>query len=286
MRTLVFGAKGQLGRDLVEVFHALGDVQGLDLPEVNIADEPALYQHVDQFRPNLILNAAAYTNVEAAEDDFEAAFLTNEAGARNVAEVADYLEVPVVYFSTDYVFDGEKRAPYHEDDAVNPAGVYARSKAAGETAVRKFCHRHFIIRTAWLYGPGGNNFVEKILRAAAAKPELAVVDDEVGAPTYTRDLAEATAALAATDAFGTYHVTNSGHCSRFECAQAILGAAGLDIPVRPVASHAYPTRAPRPTYSVLDMARYTGATGRRMRHWEEALVSYVRRRDALAGASA
>jgi dTDP-4-dehydrorhamnose reductase len=282
MRTLIFGAKGQLGRDLSEVFQHLGEVQGLDLPEVDIADGPGLHQYVEQFSPTLIVNAAAYTNVEAAEDDFEAAFLANEAGARNVAEAAEYFAVPTVYFSTDYVFDGTARQPYLPDAEMSPAGVYARSKAAGEAAVRRFAHRHFIIRTAWLYGPGGNNFVEKILRAAQSRPELSVVSDEVGSPTYSLDLAEATAALAKTDAFGTYHVTNGGACSRCEFAEAIVRGGGLSTAVKAVTSSEYPTRAQRPQYSVLDTSKYRQVTGRGLRSWEDALEAYFARRAAAA----
>ncbi|MFP4503052.1 MAG: dTDP-4-dehydrorhamnose reductase [Candidatus Hydrogenedentota bacterium] len=280
MRTLIFGVKGQLGNELVSLFAKEGEVCGYDLPEVNIADEVTLQPLVKEFNPALILNAAAYTDVDGAEDDLEGAFLTNEAGARNVAEVANYFQVPVVYYSTDYVFDGHKGAPYTPNDPITPLGVYGKTKAAGEAAVRKAQPQHFIIRTAWLYGPGGNNFVEKILAAANDRPELQVVADEVGSPTHTWDLAEATLALVKTRAYGTYHAVNAGACSRFELAKEALRLTDANTPVKPCSSSDFPAKAPRPSYSVLDTTQLAAATGYTMRPWQEALAHYIQRRSA------
>lgn len=279
MRTLIFGCNGQLGRDLVAVFRRECEVQGYDLPDIDIADEVALQPLVEQFGPDLLINAAAYTNVEGAEDDLPGAFLANETGARNVAEIATQHQIPVVYFSTDYVFDGSKGAPYLPDDALAPLGVYGKSKAGGEHATRVANPRHFIIRTAWLYGPGGNNFVEKVLAAAATRPELKVVDDEVGSPTHTWDLAEATLALAKTQHYGIYHGVNTGGCNRYEFARAFLEMADVTTPVRPCSSTDFPTKAPRPAYSVLDTARLTEASGYTMRPWRDALAHYMERRN-------
>ncbi len=279
MRTLIFGAKGQLGRDLLTVFGAVGAVRGHDLPEVDITDEAVLQPTVEAFGPDLIINAAAYTDVESAEDNLQQAFLTNETGARYVADLAAYHRVPVVYYGTDYVFDGTSDRPYREDDPAVPLGAYGKSKAAGEAATRKSNPFHFIIRTAWLYGPGGNNFVEKILRAAASRPELKVVEEEVGSPTHTLDLAEATLALARTKHYGTYHAVNTGQCSRYAFAREILNIAEVNVEVRPCDASAYPTKAPRPKYSVLDTAKLTEATGYRMRPWRKALLDYMQRRD-------
>ena len=278
MRTLIFGSKGQLGRDLMEVFHRECEVVGYDLPEVDIADEVALQPLVEQFGPDLIINAAAYTNVEAAEDDMEGAFLANETGARNISELAAYHDVPVVYFSTDYVFDGKKSAPYLPDDPMTPLGVYGKSKAAGEHATMVANPHHFILRTAWLYGPGGNNFVEKVLAAAKSRPELKVVDDEVGSPTHTHDLAEAVLALVKTHHYGVYHAVNTGACNRFEFAQAFLALAGSKTPVKPCKSAEFPTKADRPYYSVLDTTSLTEASGYVMRPWQDALAHYMERR--------
>lgn len=280
MRTLIFGSKGQLGRDLVQVFQRECVVEGHDLPEVDIADEVALQPIVDRFGPDLLINAAAYTDVDGAEGDFAKAFLANEIGARNVAELAAYRNIPVAYISTDYVFDGTKKSPYLPGDPMAPLGVYGKTKAAGEHATAVANPHHFILRTAWLYGPGGNNFVEKVLRAASSRPELKVVDDEVGSPTHTWDLAEAIRALAKTQAYGTYHAVNTGVCSRLEFALAFLGAAGIATPVTPCRSAEYPSKAARPAYSVLDTTSLTAASGYAMRPWREALAHYMERRNS------
>jgi dTDP-4-dehydrorhamnose reductase len=279
MRTLIFGAKGQLGKDLMQVFHDAGEAWGLDLPEVDIADELRAHAVVEEYAPNLIVNAAAYTDVDGAQDHLEEAFRINEVGARVLAEQAAYYRVPIVHYSTDYVFNGAGDRPYRPGDALDPIGVYGKSKAAGEAAVRKAQPHHFILRTAWLYGPGGNNFVEKILRAARERSSLNVVADEVGSPTHTWDLAQATVALARTSAYGTYHAVNRGPCSRFEQAQAIVQLAGLNTAVNPCSSSEYPTKAPRPCYSVLDVETLEAATGQEMRPWRQALEHYMQRRE-------
>ena len=280
MRTLIFGAKGQLGRDLLHVFGGAGEVLGCDLPEVDVADASSLEALVHDFAPDLLLNAAAYTDVDGAEDHLMEAFQANESGARNVAEAAAKRNVPVVYYSTDYVFDGTKNTPYLPDDALAPIGIYGASKASGEAATRKANAHHFILRTAWLYGPGGNNFVEKILRAADARPSLKVVNDEVGSPTHTLDLAEATLAAVRTTAYGTYHVVNAGECSRYEMAGALLRLAGRMTPITPCASSEFPSKAARPAYSVLDTTAFAEATGYAPRPWNEALAAYIERRES------
>lgn len=282
MRTLILGAGGQLGRDLVAAFQPTGEVRGYTRDQVDITSEDAVYRVVEQFPPDLIVNAAAYTNVDAAEDDLERAFMVNEAGARHVAELAEYRGVPVVHFSTDYVFGNAKLTPYEVTDPLSPLGVYGKSKAAGEAAVRKACPQHYIVRTAWLYGPGGNNFVEKILRAAAARPALRVVEDEVGCPTHTHDLAEAARHLVRTQHYGTYHVVNSGACSRYEQARAIMELAGLTTKVEPCASSEFPSKAERPHYSVLSTVAYEQATGQAVRPWRDALAHYLKRRETHA----
>ena len=278
MRTLIFGANGQLGRDCVVHFRNAGEIHAIGHREGDITSPETIEKVMGEFRPDIVVNAAAYTNVDGAEDDESTAFVVNETGARNVAEAAAKHGAAVLHFSTDYVFDGTKRTPYEPDDPVAPVGVYARSKLAGEIAVRVANPRHFILRTAWLYGPGGNNFVEKILRAAASRPALRVVDDEVGSPTQTYDLAEAAVALVRTDAYGTYHGANRGSCSRFEFARTIIDAAGLETPVEPCASSEFPTKAERPLYSVLSAAKLEAATGYVFRAWQNALTHYFTRR--------
>ena len=251
---------------------------GVDLPEVDIAREDAVRDTVEAFHPDLIVNAAAYTDVERAETERDAAFRVNETGAACVARAAAQAGIPIVYYSTDYVFDGAKRTPYDPEDAPAPLCVYAQSKEAGERATRAATPQHWIIRTAWLYGLGGNHFVEKILRAAAARPILRVVEDEVGSPTFVDDLVEATAVLCGTGPYGVFHAVNSGACSRWEFAKAIVELAGLATTVESCASSEFPTVARRPSYSVLSNAKLEADTGHRMRPWRDALEDYLKRR--------
>ncbi|HOJ34462.1 MAG TPA: dTDP-4-dehydrorhamnose reductase [Candidatus Hydrogenedentes bacterium] len=278
MQTVIFGARGQLGKDLMQVFATHGDVAGYDLPEVDIADLPAVERILSQDKPDLVVNAAAYTDVEGAETHPEEAFRVNELGARTVATAAKKIQAPVVYYSTDFVFSGEKRIPYEPDDPTNPAGVYAQSKRAGEIATLENNPRAYIVRTAWLFGPGKNNFVEKIIHAASTRPELRVVEDEIGSPTYTRDLAEATYLLCQTNQFGIYHAVNAGWCSRYEFAVAIVQAVGSPTTVHPCKSSERPSPVRRPSYSVLSNARLEAVTGHKMRPWQEALQEFLIRR--------
>lgn len=278
---LILGAGGQLGRDLVAVFSRDARVTGVDVDVIDIADADAVTHALEKCGARLVINAAAYTNVEGAEDDREGAFLVNETGARNVARACEGRDVPLVHYSTDFVFGGSSDSPYEPDEPVSPRGVYAESKAAGDMAVAEECTKYFVVRTAWLYGVGGNNFVEKILAAAESRPSLSVVTDEVGSPTFTADLAEATAALVKTDAYGIYHCVNAGSCSRFEFARAILSAAGMTTAVEPCLAEAFPSKAPRPKYSVLSNAKLEAACGYRMPTWEDALARYIRRRKEL-----
>lgn len=267
-----------MGRDLTNRLHSEGEVLALDLPELNICNGPAVKAAVNDFMPTVVINAAAYTDVEGAEDHAGDAYRINEGGASIVAAAAACVEAPVVYYSTDFVFDGEKRSPYETNDPVAPLSVYGRSKAAGEVAVQGATELCFIVRTAWLYGPGGNNFVEKVLRAAGTRPELHVVDDELGSPTHTWDLAEATAALIKTRMYGVYHAVNAGVCSRYELATAILHESGIATPVYACKSGQSPSKAPRPAYSALSSERLERVTGYTMRPWREALRHYLQRR--------
>lgn len=275
MRTIVFGCKGQLGRNLMSVFGAEGAAIGLDLPELDIANRYAVLSAMRQGAPDLVINAAAYTDVESAENHPEAAFRANDTGARIVAEAAAMQGVSVVYISTDYVFDGEKKTPYVPDDRPRPLNIYGQSKEAGERATRAASPKHFIVRTAWMYGPGGNHFVEKICRAATVKPQLRVVEDEIGSPTSTHDLALALLALCRTGAYGTYHAANAGACSRYEMAREIVRLAQLKTKILPCSSAEYPTTAQRPRYSVLDSSALERQIGRKMRPWQDALKDYL-----------
>ena len=278
MRTLILGCKGQLGKDLMIVFGEVGEVVGFDLPETDVSSRDDVRSAIEDSRAEFVVNSAAYTDVEAAEDDEEGAFLVNEQGARVVAAQAAAKDIPVVYVGTDFVFDGRKTTPYGPGDKTNPLGVYGRSKLAGENAVRGAARRHFIVRSAWLYGPGGNNFPEKIIAAARKNPSLKVVHEEIGSPTHTWDLALATRALSRTEAYGTYHAVNTGSCARDEFARAILEYAGIETPVMACSLDEFPTKARRPVYSVLSTSDLEGATGHAIRDWRDALKHYIERR--------
>jgi len=264
------------------VWQSSWEVAEFDLPEHDIANGAVLKELLRERRYNLIINAAAYTDVEGAEAHEAEAFHANEFGARTLAEEAAARHIPLIYISTDFVFDGKADKPYEADDETNPLSVYGASKLAGEQATLEAHPQSFVVRTAWLYGPGGNNFVEKILKAADTRDELTIVEDEVGSPTQTWDLAEALLALGATDAFGVYHAVNSGQCSRLEFAKRFLELAGNDVKVSPCKSSDMPTKAERPKYSVLSTEKLEEACGYTMRPWDEALAHYMERREHVA----
>ncbi|MFO7975241.1 MAG: dTDP-4-dehydrorhamnose reductase [Candidatus Hydrogenedentota bacterium] len=282
MKVLIFGAKGQLGTELCRMFENDNELVAVDLPELDIADAQGVEAIVLRNRPDLVINAAAYTDVERAEDDRARAFAVNETGARHVAAAAARAGLPVVYYSTDYVFFGAQDNMLEPEDPVMPRGAYAESKAAGEEATRAANTKHFILRTAWLYGPGGNNFVEKMLRAGETQAEVKGVRDEVGSPTHTFDLAEATQALCRTAAYGTYHAVNRGQCSRYEFICEIFRLAGVTTPVTPCSMAEVPRKAPRPAFSALSTRKLTDACGYVMRPWREALAHYMKRRKQQA----
>ena len=280
MNIVILGSKGQLGRDLLKVFKDEDNTLiGYDLPELDITNYQTLKQDLYEAMPGIVINAAAYTDVEAAEDNEQDAFNSNELGAANVAKLTHELDIPLVYISTDFVFDGNNDQPYRTDDATIPLSVYGRSKLAGEMVTRETNPKHYIVRTAWLYGPGGNNFVEKMLALSENHSSLRVVSDEVGAPTHTWDLAEAILALIKTQLFGTYHVVNGGSCSRDEFAKKIFSFADKNIEVTPCLSSEFPTKAERPVYSVLDISETEAVMGYSMRSWQDALRYYMKRRE-------
>ena len=222
----------------------------------------------------VIVNAAAYTNVERAEDEPDLALLVNERGAVNLARAAHENGLGFVHVSTDFVSDGFKAGAYLEDDEPQPLSVYGETKLAGEDSVLAENPEALVVRTAWVFGPGGANFPVKILEAARARPELKVVTDEVGSPTYTIDLAAGIVGLVGKQASGIYHLAGSGSCSRFELAQEVLRIAGLDTPIAPVTSDAFPTKAARPLNSVLDCSK-AASLGVTMPDWHDALERFM-----------
>lgn len=275
MRIVITGCKGQLGKALQEAL-AGHDLLCLDLPEHDICDGPAIRRTINQFAPQVVVHCAAMTHVDGCEQDPDAAYRINGLGTQNVALACQDADAAMVYVSTNEVFDGRATQPYLEWDPPNPIGAYGRSKLAGERFTEMLLTRFYIVRTAWLYARGGNNFVSKILRAADERGELAVVTDEVSSPTYAPDLAEAIARLIQTGQFGIYHFTNEGICSRFAFAQKILELGGRrHVPLRPITSDQYQRLARPPLYTPI--RNFSGvALGIRLRPWQEALEEYFR----------
>ncbi len=276
---LVLGCRGMLGRDLMEALEArrlYGQVIGGDWPEVDIADPRSIESFLAGRNPAVLFNCAALTDVDGCEGQRERAFAVNAEGAGHVAACAAALGAKCIHLSTDYVFDGRKRSPYVEEDLPAPLSVYAQSKLAGERRVAERGKDWAIARTAWLYGRGRRNFVDNMLRLARERDEVSVVTDQVGSPTWTRDLATALIALAQSPARGIFHAANSGACSRFELVQFILKVAGLDTRLVPVRSSAFPRTARTPAYCALDAGKLARETGCAMRPWQEALALYLR----------
>jgi dTDP-4-dehydrorhamnose reductase len=286
MKVLLTGAGGQLGLDLLDAF-ADHEVVGLTRAELDVADEPAVAAAVGDHAPDLVLNAAAWTDVDGCEADPERAHRVNALGPWWLARACLRTGATLVTVSTDYVFSGPpERGPdghlrgWTEFDPIRPLNAYGRSKAAGEQLVRETLPAHHIVRTAWLCGARGDNFVRTMLRLGGERDELQVVDDEVGSPTFCRDLARAVRALAVSGRHGTVHLVNEGRCSRHELASRALELAGIDVPVRPVGSDAFRRPAARPTFSVLDTthARLSGLTP--LPSWDEGLAALVAELDA------
>ena len=273
MRVLIAGHKGQLGTSLQVTLDG-HEILGVDLPEHDITDPVSILDVVADYQPDVVINTAALTDVDGCERNPELAFRVNALGAQNMALACSRLGVAMVQLSTNDVFDGRLGRPYYEWDTPTPQSVYARSKAAGEFYVRTLLQRFYIVRTAWLYARGGSNFVTKISAAADKHGALKVVTDEVSAPTYAPDLAQAITQLIATEHYGIYHFTNSGICSRHDWAHKILEMSGRQhIPVRAITANEWPRAAPPPLYTpILNFAG--AALGITLRPWEEALQEY------------
>jgi dTDP-4-dehydrorhamnose reductase len=290
-KILIIGANGQLGKDLVLHFRNLGmEVLAADLPALDITDPAQTDSFVRQCVPELIINPAAFTAVDACEEKPELAFKVNRDGAGNVARAAAAVGARLVHFSTDYVFDGTKGAPYVESDPPNPVSVYGKSKYAGEQEVAGALPRHYIVRIAWLYGMYGNNFVKTIRKVAEKNSEsgapLKVVNDQFGSPTYTREVCRQVARLVETGDFGLYHATNEGVCSWFEFAETIVKRWTPNLAVHPCSTEQFPRPAPRPAFGVLENDRLKQSKINLMADWREAFESFTRdERNATASAT-
>ncbi|MCL2195921.1 MAG: dTDP-4-dehydrorhamnose reductase, partial [Oscillospiraceae bacterium] len=252
MRVLITGARGQLGRDVLAEAGARGwHATGMDIADFDLTDRAATLAALRASEPEVVIHCAAYTAVDRAESEPELAFAVNETGTRHVAEYCAAAGAWLVLVSTDYVFDGSGDAPWEVDDPPAPVNVYGRSKLAGEMVTRDLCERHMIVRTSWVFGRHGANFVHTMLRLGGERASINVVDDQVGAPTYTADLARLLCDMAARPVAGTYHASNAGECSWAAFAREIFCCAGVSCVVNPIATSEYSTAAARPSNSRL-----------------------------------
>ena len=276
MRVLVTGANGMLGTALLPRLAAEHEVVGVDFLDFDISQEAAVQKAFRDLRPEFVFHLAAFTDVDGCEANPQKAEQVNALGTRNVARACAEIGAVLLYVSTDYVFDGSMERPYREDDAPNPISVYGQSKLGGEQHVQSLLARHFVVRSSWLYGPRGKNFVATILKVAQERDELRVVSDQRGSPTYTEHLAVKLAQMVQVQSYGIYHVTGAGNCSWFEFAQAILELGGLErVHVVPISTQESGRRARRPANSVLENRRLVESHLGALPHWKEGLAHYL-----------
>jgi dTDP-4-dehydrorhamnose reductase len=289
MKMLITGSEGQLGWELLRQAGSFNmEAVGLDLPFLDITSESGITSALNEHRPDIIINSAAYTNVERAEDDEKACFAVNESGPEKLASVCRSAGIPMIHISTDYVFDGTNKIPYSENDPISPVSVYGRSKADGEKRVRNILENHIILRTSWLYGVHGHNFVKTVLKLGLEKEVIGIVADQLGSPTSAADLAETILIISgrimnkSETEYGTYHYCGEGITSWHGFAEKIIETAKLYSPVttkhvKPLTTNDYPTKAKRPLFSALDCALIQKRFGIIPKPWGKSLEAVIGR---------
>ena len=275
MKILITGSNGMLGHDLISVLNDNHDLILTTSKTLDITDEKKVMDLISESKPDIVINSAAYTDVDGCETNQDLAFSVNGEGVGNLAKACSEVDSALVHISTDYVFDGSARSPISEDGEIGPISIYGKSKLKGEQAILDNLDKFFIIRTAWLYGVNGKNFPKTMLELAENHSEITVVYDEVGTPTYTPDLAEAISELIETDYYGIYHITNSGSCSWCEFARYIFEIAQKDVKVIPVTASEFARPAPRPSYSVLDNKNWIENGFEPLRSYKDAIKEYI-----------
>ncbi len=275
MKLLVTGVKGQLGHDIVNECKKRNiEAIGVDVEEMDITDSKKVEEIIKSGNYDAIVHCAAWTAVDKAEDEVEACTKVNVDGTKNIAKVCKELDIPMMYFSTDYVFDGQGDQPWNEYDKRNPLNVYGQTKYEGELAVETL-EKHFIVRIAWVFGVNGNNFIKTMLRLGKERGAVSVVNDQIGSPTYTYDLSKLAVDMILTDKYGTYHATNEGLCSWYDFACEIFKQAKLDVEVTPVDSNAFPAKAKRPSNSRMSKEMLDKNGFKRLPTWQDALGRYL-----------
>ena len=283
MRILVTGVKGQLGYNCVKELNKRGytDVKGIDIEDLDIADENKVLEYIKTYKPDVVMHNAAYTAVYKAELNYDACYKVNALGPKYIAEACKEIDAKMVYISTDYVFDGTKDGYYEIDDNANPISVYGKTKLEGENFVKSILNKYFIVRISWVFGINGNNFIKTMLKLAkVGKTELNVVNDQIGSPTYTADLAVLLCDMIETNKYGTYHATNEGTCSWYEFAKKIFELSNINMKVNPVSTKEYSEmvtqQAKRPTNSKMSKKSLDDAGFNRLPSWQDALERYLK----------
>lgn len=277
MKVLVTGAKGQLGYDVVKELEERGiEAVGVDIEEMDITDAASVDKVIKEAAPDAVIHCAAYTAVDAAEDNEELCRKVNADGPRNIAKVCKELDIKMIQISTDYVFNGEGERPWEPEDVCDPQSVYGQTKYEGEEAVRELLDKYFIVRIAWVFGVNGKNFIKTMLNLAQTRDTLTVVNDQFGSPTYTYDLAKLLVDMVQSEAYGIYHATNEGICSWYEFACAIFKEAGIEMNVLPVSSAEYAAKAKRPFNSRMSKDKLEANGFDRLPTWQDALKRYLK----------
>ena len=283
MKVLVTGFNGQLGFDCVKELNKRGykDIKGIDISDLDITNKDDLFNYIKSYKPDVIMHNAAYTAVDKAELNYDDCYKVNSLGTKYIAEAAKEINAKMVYISTDYVFDGNKDGIYEINDQTNPLSIYGKTKLLGEGFVKSSLSKYFIVRISWVFGINGNNFIKTMLRLAnEGKKELNVVNDQIGSPTYTADLAVLLCDMIETEKYGTYHATNEGYCSWYDFAKKIFELANKDIVVNPVNTEEYlklvKQQAKRPMNSKMSKLSLVKAGFNRLPSWENALERYLK----------
>ena len=275
MKILITGSNGMLGHDLIEVLKDKHELLLTTSKTLDITDGDSVMDFIVKSNPDIVINSAAYTDVDGCESNPDLAYNVNGEGVKNLALACREVDCPLVHISTDYVFNGQNDRPWVEDDEIGPISIYGKSKLKGEEHIKEILEKYFIVRTAWLYGVNGRNFPRTMLELAQNHSEITVVYDEVGTPTYTPDLAKGISKLIETDYYGTYHLTNSGNCSWCEFARYIFEVADVDVNVIPVTASEFARPAPRPSYSVLENRNWVENGFEPLRNYKEAIKEYI-----------